>query len=477
MNLAILIGVSELYNMKDKDLPSCKNDIYLISSLLSKIKKFDDILVLDNNDTAIFTKNKIMEFINKNENSEIDELFFYFTGHGYCDNEEFYYILSDYEEGKMKQTTLQNSELDQWIRNLNPNLTVKIVDACYSGIHYVKDFNIEKTIKKINNCYFMYSSQNNQASWASKRLSHFTESFIKSIISIDSDKIRYKEIVDFISDDFENNNKQTPFFVLQAKMSEIFADIDSSVKCDIDTLLKNILENSDENDSKNENVNLIDAIISDSLRYCKEVDLVNNLSEIQECIKNYSFHIEDLKNLYSLEINFSKYHPDELTNLNEVGSWIENNDDNYFAKPIYEEEEYTKIVKKPKYKTLFSSYFEREYIEEEVTCYRDIVTGFELTQETEFSTIKIVFNPEYENLKSYFIYIFFIFSKKEIVFFTYYDSYKELNWTDKELNLKNKWVSKILPLKEIEKIKTYLMYNLGKIETSVHKELLDKFNS
>ena len=64
-----------------------------------------------------------------NEQDSIEDFFFYFTGHGQCDEDEFYYLLSDFSFSELKQTSLENSELDNWIRNLNPKTTIKVVDA------------------------------------------------------------------------------------------------------------------------------------------------------------------------------------------------------------------------------------------------------------------------------------------------------------------------------------------------------------
>ena len=39
-------------------------------------------------------------FISQNKSSQINEVLFYFTGHGLYSENEFYYILSDFEQDK-----------------------------------------------------------------------------------------------------------------------------------------------------------------------------------------------------------------------------------------------------------------------------------------------------------------------------------------------------------------------------------------
>jgi len=55
-------------------------------------------------------------------------------------------------------------------------------------------------------------------------LSEFTRSFLLRIESSASENVRYKDIMDFISDDFESNPLQTPVFVTQATFTELFAE-------------------------------------------------------------------------------------------------------------------------------------------------------------------------------------------------------------------------------------------------------------
>ncbi|MFB9273730.1 caspase family protein [Cohnella cellulosilytica] len=150
MNLAILLGVSD-YNEIDS-LPGCRNDVKLVYDLVQNTDRFQDILYLANNTTSNNVKEKLAEFTLKHKgNSEsIDEVFFYYTGHGLFSKEEFHLVLSDYNSSWLNRTTYKNSEVDDLLKGLSLKLTVKIIDACHSGVKYVKDVNDMEVTKVLN---------------------------------------------------------------------------------------------------------------------------------------------------------------------------------------------------------------------------------------------------------------------------------------------------------------------------------------
>ena len=221
MNIAILIGVSN-YKNGIIDLPGSKNDILQFDELIRNTKKYDEILSLSTETDSSNVKDKLASFINGKKGVEINELLFYFSGHGDFSNDEFYYILSDFSFDKRTQTSLENSELDNLIKSLTPKLVVKIVDACHSGVNYIKDIAsidsyIKSTSNQFHNCYFLYSSLNAQSSFQSNKFSFFTLSFINAVKHYQQKEIRYKDIIDYISDNFASFPEQTPFFVTQAE--------------------------------------------------------------------------------------------------------------------------------------------------------------------------------------------------------------------------------------------------------------------
>jgi recombinational DNA repair protein RecR len=123
MKIAILIGVTNYDKLSD--LVACKADVDLMEKILRFSGEYSNILSLSKNYSSELTKTKISKFISEFQEKEIDEVFFYFTGHGDFYDNQFYYLLSDFDEQKRKQTSLENSEVDSWLRSLNHLLTHK----------------------------------------------------------------------------------------------------------------------------------------------------------------------------------------------------------------------------------------------------------------------------------------------------------------------------------------------------------------
>lgn len=176
--LAVLIGVSD-YDSQQK-LPPCAKDIEAVYSILSHDNdRFDEILVLIGDTRSASVKEKLRAFLLPYGGAGVDELFFFFSGHGTVVDDEFRLVLTDFSSERPHETSLSNTELDGLARGVLPKLYVKIIDACSSGLQYIKDgSNIERDFPKgageLKNCYFFFSSQDGQSSFADKDLSHFT---------------------------------------------------------------------------------------------------------------------------------------------------------------------------------------------------------------------------------------------------------------------------------------------------------------
>jgi hypothetical protein len=175
-NLGIAIAVSE-YTGELAKLPACTRDGSAIARVLQTESRFDDVLVIDSETISTSVKHSLISFFKKHEQQEIGDIFFYFSGHGEFTGDEIYYLLSDYNSRRRKQTSLENSELDSLARALKPNVFVKMVDACQSGILYIKSPDeFDEYLRKgvhggFKNIYFMYSSQGDQSSYQDKDLS------------------------------------------------------------------------------------------------------------------------------------------------------------------------------------------------------------------------------------------------------------------------------------------------------------------
>jgi len=113
MNLAIVIGVENYQSDKYDNLPACKNDASIIKDVIEDVKDIEEVLFFNNNELAVNVKREITNFVEKYQEKDINELFFYFTGHGERDIQEkdrdindFLYILYDFDSKKKRTTSL-----------------------------------------------------------------------------------------------------------------------------------------------------------------------------------------------------------------------------------------------------------------------------------------------------------------------------------------------------------------------------------
>ena len=137
--IAIVIGVSD-YKCQHP-LPACKNDADLVKFVLEKSNAYEDILFLSGSDArSDNAKHQLTQFVDRHKGrTDLEEVLYFYSGHGQYLDDEFYYLFSDFEEPRRNRTSLKNSELDGYLRTLSPDVAVKIVDACNAGVQYVKN--------------------------------------------------------------------------------------------------------------------------------------------------------------------------------------------------------------------------------------------------------------------------------------------------------------------------------------------------
>lgn len=232
-NLAVILGVS-VYDHAIS-LPACKKDANLMYELLCATEKYE-ILQLEED----LTKSQIIEkvegfFKTDAEESEIDEVLFYFSGHGCQDKNDLHFILKGTEIERINATSLNNKEIDDLVRPYSPHLFVKIIDACESGLSYIKSLD-EKTgfhlNKTFENCIFMSSSKRSESSAADQECSFFTRAFIEAVYhGTEEDIIRYSDIQNYITDEFSSAKyEQTPYFSMQGDGRAVFANTTLTMK-------------------------------------------------------------------------------------------------------------------------------------------------------------------------------------------------------------------------------------------------------
>lgn len=433
MNIGIVIGVSNYQNVQN--LPGCTNDAQAIKQLLEMVDKCDDILYLTEftSTTSKSVKSELTKFIQKYASEEIEEVIFYFTGHGLFEENQFYYVLSDYEESKKCQTCLTNDELDNLLRSLSANLTIKIVDACQSGIRYVKDPDnfrkyLQESEKKFDKCYFYYSSQNNQSSYQNNEISDFTLAFLNSFADRENQEIRYKDIMDSLADSFSSNSKQTPFFVMQGNYTEVFGFISEDISKAIYDVMA--LEHTPEHKQGFEQKSLIQRIEEQASVYCNQEQALECLQILSEEVKEYEFEHE-INQIFDHKTEFQNGDVVQI-NTEYLGNYLSNAETNYFVN-IHKE---TRTREVTNHNIFTGSVVSRMLSGEELPKVKQdylAITGARSSVELPFEQIYIRLESKYPNINDTGCLIFPYLSQTKIVILVCYFMYETKEWNVKQI--------------------------------------------
>lgn len=486
MNVAILIGNSDYEN--ENKLPACKNDLEVIGSVIKSSGKYDEIFLYENY-KSIELKNGLSDRIKSLENSAINEMFIYYTGHGLYKENQFFYIPIDYSQKKHNVTSLANEEFDNLIRSLSPQLTIKVIDACESSQTYIKMLTEEKekylkeTKKGFSNCYFMFSSQNNQSSYQDSELSYFTRAFYESLFSHESNSIRYKDISSYIADFFAKDDEQTPFFITQANFTEIFIDNLSVVKSQIGQVGKADTNTEPKLDDDNEKLkSLATQIMEDSKCYLDKETALNYLGRINSTIEAMQIHIP-LQDFYDLKISPIK-EIKSIVGIEQTFKEIESQKKEWFIDIETENEEYEAEVEVPKRRNpksllwspafdLFNAY--QEYDLKTVTRTRQKIVGFEHSLSTPISGFSVSLVPKFPNLEMNTCNLFFIFNKKDFMLFNSIVIYKDKNWGQWIIKEKSPWQKRNFLFSEIDSITSGIEEILIELQDGLFEKIKKHF--
>ena len=156
-----------------KDLSSCVNDATRVKDLLmsnyDSTKNFTTCLVTDseytNKDTIVHNLNELLK---SNDSTEIS--LFYFTGHGYLNNDETGIVLAD-------GSLVSSVEISNLVRKSNVPNKILILDSCYSG--GVLDMSslaiLDKGVTLISAC------KDDEFAISGKKYSVFTDMLIRAL--------------------------------------------------------------------------------------------------------------------------------------------------------------------------------------------------------------------------------------------------------------------------------------------------------
>ena len=223
--VAILVGSSS-YTTQTQ-LPCCRTDVEAIGALLESTERFEAIhRVLD--EDAAGLKKHLRDLIH--QSSEHGEIFFYFSGHGHIEDTEFFFCARDFDPRRPFETGLSNSELMNLFRERDPELVVKLIDACSSGALMIKsssDF-IPTEKGALRGVVQIASCLDSQSSLAGDPLSEFTDRFCQAVMKPADGPLYYMDIISRLRDDYLSNRDRQPHFVFQSTGRETLVD-DASV--------------------------------------------------------------------------------------------------------------------------------------------------------------------------------------------------------------------------------------------------------
>ncbi|PMR69226.1 caspase family protein [Halomonas heilongjiangensis] len=477
MNLGIIIGVSEYKNASD--LPGCVNDVQAINQLLEMSDKCDDVLLITESGSTRSKplKSKLSAFVDKYSVEDVEELIFYFTGHGLFEDDEFYYVLTDYESSKKNQTCLSNGELDNLLRNLSANLTIKIVDACQSGTRHVKDPEsfqkyLDRSEKSFNNCYFYYSSQNDQSSYQSNEISDFTAAFLAAFIDRNDQEIRYKDILDSLADTFSSNAKQTPFFVMQGSYTEVFGFISS----DISSAIRDIITSEVMAESKqfNDPKSLLQLIEEESVDYCSEDEAIECVKLLRKIATTFQFE-DQICQLYECKVELQSDSGIPIY-TDYLGKYLSKNETNYFAR--IEKEARNREV--PRSAALAGFIAATSILGEDIPMKTEsymAITGASSTVELPFDHIFMRLESRYPNIDDTGCLIFPFLSQTKIAILASFFRYKSREWGVKQIVQSScEWSGYEVYIKDKTEVEKNIRELLdGYAEYTLHP-ILDKFD-
>ncbi|MHC4401221.1 MAG: caspase family protein [Planctomycetota bacterium] len=473
MNLGIVIGVSDYPDGVGK-LPACATDAAAIAALLGTESKFDSVLVVSENTVSSSVKRQLAEFVAQHKGKGVDEVFFYYTGHGDFADGEFYYLLSDYDPKRRKQTSLENSEVDSLLKALSPTTAVKFIDACHSGVTYIKDSTAFDTYLKgtgqtFQKCYFLFSSQVEQYSYQDSGLSFFTRAVVDSVLTHDDADLRYKDVIDHVSDAFSSDSQQTPFFVVQADFTETFCTVSPTLKA----ALRKAVDDAGPPTTKPAQpvASLADRVKEDASRYCTENETREALSELQQQLQSVP-HPSDLDGLFAISVLQGTEFSD-IPNATAIGNWLSQNQHTFFASP------YSRPVKVKKRKlknpllanlALFDEDAYRIVEEEEMR-----VCGFRPTIDMPYLFLLLQAEPLFPNITASDCFVVPLVSKTEIRLFYTFCRYRDVGWDKRQRHSEFKWVTQSFPTKDSSSLGTAVSAIAVKLWDFVGEQLHDRF--
>lgn len=473
MRVAIVVGVGDYAN-PNYSLPACKLDAERIERLVRATGKWDDITTLISETGTDSVRSKLGEVMKRHQGVKVEELFFYYTGHGNFDGEDFRYLLSDYDPDSPQQTSLPNAEVDQLLRSLSPTVAVKVVDACFSGMSYIKDpeafeMHVKGTQSGFTRCYFLHSSHSDQKSFATSEISAFTKSFLSAVAKAGDGPLPYNKIMSVIADDFLSFPlKQRPMFVVQSGLQDTFCDVTPDIRAAAEVGTQTPTTSKGAPPA----LGLVGLIRKNAEECCTREEAKTAVELAKKPFETFSLG-GDLADLYAASTSFEDS-PRKVPNIAAVGRWLDGSSHPYFVKVTYEYEYYEEGAMVPK-PSLFSAAFFGEYEWKNVRKSKLVPAGFSYSEEPSVKIVKIECSPKFQNLPWYEHYAVFVLSKTKLGIFSSHVRMKDTGWESREPDSTPKWKLDDPSLKDHNSVVSVSETIVSSCKATMLKQLNDQF--
>ena len=478
-NVAVILGISQYDSLVS--LPGCDVDTKALNSLLKESEKFSDILFVNGAETYAVVKKKLVEFFRKYDSEPVDELLFYFSGHGDVIDDEFRFLLRDFDENKPNATSISNADLDEWARSVKPKLCCKIVDACRSAVSYIKEPDalrriFEKNRESFQSCYFFFSSQQDQSSFADKELSHFTRAIIESIVSYPEDSIGYNDLASALADHFRSNAEQTPYFVHQGNFTEVFLDISPRIRDLLGSVVGKKESDARSDQSERPTASLEDRVRSDAQRYLAREEAVEFLDSLRDSLQKKNTFSGEVKGLYDCKLEelddisddvSDGISDDILVGKTDIATWlIQRRESSFFAEVEYDsyytdlfgnELEDYEVRSLRIWAGMEGAWTSRRLCRKKKRAYE-----FRLLETGSWKMLRLIAQPRYHNVPKWELQLSYVMGPTEVVVFCALTRFRRSRWDSYEATGQINWTIERFSKEKIR-------------ETDIGERLFDRF--
>ena len=340
INLAIIVSISKYkVTFGFNNLNYVDNDNEYITNIIKKSNKYVLEFNLNKSCRSSGFRSRLEDLLKDYKDKKINELLFYFSGHGFSTGDDFYLCCTDSDIDNISSTSISIHEIDDVARKLGVKKYVKIIDACNSGTSYIKGVSIHNADTSIFNapsdlkdCYFLYSCDEKQESSIdsnNSRVSKFTLSIIKSLydhfISRKEKSLSYTVLQAKVEELFRDDIYQTPKMILQGESGYLFLEKNDELEAYLKSIRNEIFYK--ESGKKETKVVTEEEAICFSEKFITDLEnILSNKRKQGETVSTLNYKLGKLY-LSPIEIYESK----------KIGQWIEDNKNKkyIFAQPHY----------------------------------------------------------------------------------------------------------------------------------------------